>query len=211
MRQHEDCTDVKIGPRGRWFVSRSTQVDVTVSRVTRSLSQGSCCFQCIHWALCMYILLLSVCFIWFGRYLFGLMVNVQKIVGCTVLNESLLSGESALFRFLHVRSSPSAERAEGLACWYRAVTSPITLFSSSFSPAGSCCLGLKLCLAPKVSHSLATLLFLLSGSQREVSGHYVSKKLSLHREFRCRIQDVSVKPASDFCWSHCIIGARPPV
>lgn len=61
----------------------------------------------------MYILLLSVCFIWFGsaaRYLYGLMVNVQKIVGCTVLNESLLSGEYALFSVLCVRSSPSAGR-----------------------------------------------------------------------------------------------------
>lgn len=35
-------------------------------------------------------------------YLYGIMVIVQKIVSCTVLNESLLSGEFLLFRVVHV-------------------------------------------------------------------------------------------------------------
>lgn len=34
-------------------------------------------------------------------YLYGVMV-VQSIVGCTVLNESLLSGEFQVFRFVHI-------------------------------------------------------------------------------------------------------------
>lgn len=35
-------------------------------------------------------------------YLYGIMVIVQKIVSCTVLNESLLSGEFQVFRFVHI-------------------------------------------------------------------------------------------------------------